>query len=72
MNDGKVLLIVPNKLGWDNDSTHVIYWDEKNLPEEVEKNGFKILDMQHFPLFSKRMGNIFWPHNTFFVYAQKN
>lgn len=68
---GRLLIVVPNKSGYKRDTTHVNYWDENNLPQLLTAYGFEVAATAHFPIPSKRLGNLIWPYNTFEALAIK-
>ena len=47
--DGRLMITVPTKTGYEKDSTHVKYWHKENLPTFLEKHGFKIRKVYYFP-----------------------
>jgi len=47
--NGLLIIIVPNKKGYQRDKTHVKYWNEKNLTGILKKFNFKIKKVIYFP-----------------------
>lgn len=68
--DGKIIIIVPTKSGFDRDKTHKTYLHEKNLSSILVNNGFKILKIEYFPFSSKGLRDSFY-FNELRVFARK-
>lgn len=68
---GRALIIVPNRLGWRRDNTHVKYWDETNLPDLIRRMGLTVIRTRHYPIPLKWLGNLIWSYNMYYVLAQK-
>jgi len=68
---GRLMIVVPNLKGWHLDPTHIIYWDEANLPPYLKQHNFHIVTQKHHPL-PKFIGDTLWAYNLFFVVAEKS
>jgi SAM-dependent methyltransferase len=47
---GKLILIVPNRKGYNRDKTHARYWDKKGLVEFLSKSGLSVKSAKDYPL----------------------
>ncbi|MFH0929172.1 MAG: class I SAM-dependent methyltransferase [Candidatus Aenigmatarchaeota archaeon] len=50
---GLLIIIVPNRKGYERDKTHVKYWDKERLTNLLEDSGFKVTEVSYFPLSPK-------------------
>ncbi len=68
-NNGRVVVICPQKKGFSKDSTHIRYHTRDTIDMLLTKIGLDVIKKQSFP-FPEIVGSIFAP-NEFWVVAKK-